>query len=95
MSHLEQISASLGLQVTLTPYLIDGEVVILDQDSHLTGARMLIGTRLRTELELARHRGKWLAQQGLMDWLLYIGEKPIRKHPRTHRDVLTALRAHP
>lgn len=95
MSRRTWISATLGMPIVLTPYLVDGDVfTINDGSSELALPTLLLGTRRRTELEKARHHGKWLAQQGLIEWLAYIGEKPIPKHQRTHEDVLRALRAH-
>ena len=101
MSRRAWISAATGVPILLTDVLEDGEVFF----THTTGLEfggvppagttILLGTRRRTAVEEARYRGKWLAQQGLIDWLLYIGEKPIPKHQRTHQDVLRALRAHP
>lgn len=87
-------SATLGIPIVLTPHALDGEVYYIDSPATNTGTTIYLGTQPRSQLELARWRGKWIAQQGLIDWLRYIGEAPIPKHPPTHKDILNRLKAH-
>lgn len=73
-------------QVHLNPALDDGTVMMLP-------SAVIIGTRPRTELQLAGHHARWLVQQGLIDILSWLGEKPIPKHPTTGQDILAVLKS--
>lgn len=76
----------LGIDVIVNNAIPDGSVVMIGREV------VVIGTCPRTELELAGHHARWLVQQGLMDVLEWLGEKPIPKHPPTGAAILARLR---
>lgn len=80
------MSALLGMRVIINDALPDGTVAIVGNEI------VVIGAFPRTEVELAGYHARWLVQQGLMDILQWLGEKPIPKHPATAASVMTALR---
>lgn len=94
MNQRAYTSASLGIPIVLTPYVKDGTAYAINDPTKLGGTVIHLGTMPRTEVELAGHHGRWLVQQGLIDVLEWLGERPISKHPTTHQDVLRRLRAH-
>ena len=55
-------------------------------------AYIVIGTCPRTEIQQARWRARWLVQQGLIDVLDWLGEKPIPKHPLSGKEVLARFK---
>lgn len=76
----------LGIPVVVNDYLPDGTMVMVGRSA------VIIGAFPRTEVELARYRARWLVQQGLLDVLHWLGEKPIPEHPPTAASVLAAMR---
>lgn len=76
----------LGIDVIVNDALPDGTVAMIGREV------VVIGTRPRTELELAGWHARWLVQQGLIDILEWLGEKPIPKHPPTGAGILARLR---
>lgn len=55
-------------------------------------AYIIIGTHPRTEIQRARWHARWLVQQGLIDVLDWLGEKPIPKHPLSGKEVLARFK---
>jgi hypothetical protein len=78
-----------GMRVVINDALPDGTVAIVGNEV------VAIGAFPRTEVELAGYHARWLVQQGLIDVLHWLGEKPIPKHPPTANGVLAALRGRP
>lgn len=81
-----RVDGALGFGVRFNPELRQGTAY------QLAGGTLILGTRPYDEIDLARHHARWLVQQGLIDVLLWLGETPIPKHPRTVQDVLRGLR---
>lgn len=74
-----------GMQIVINDALPDGTVAIVGNKV------VFIGAFPRTEVELAGYRARWLVQQGLIDILHWLGEKPVPKHPATAESVMAAL----
>ena len=78
-------SSLLGIPIVVSPAMPDGTIAMVGSEL------VLIGTFPRTEIELARYHARWLVQQGLLDVLSWLGEKPIPEHPVTAESVMAAL----
>jgi len=81
-------SSLFGMRVVINDALPDGTMAIVGNEV------VVIGAFPRTEVELAGYHARWLVQQGLIDVLHWLGEKPIPKRPPTANGVLAALRGH-
>lgn len=79
----------LGCPIMTNDQLEDGAIYWVNPPGG--PAYMVVGMRPRTELEQARWRARWLVQQGLIDVLAWLGQKPIPKHPMTGQQVLDRL----
>ena len=80
------LSSVFGIPVVINDFLPDGTVAIVGNST------VIIGAFPRTEVELAGYHARWLVQQGLIDVLQWLGEKPIPKHPVTAASIMAALR---
>jgi hypothetical protein len=77
----------LGYRIVLNQALPDGQVLMFHGDRLI-----VIGTRPRSEVELAGHYARYLVRRGLADVLEWLGEKVGPERPPTHWEILDAMR---
>lgn len=77
-----------GIPVTLSTVLVDGQVMAIGTPPR----QFIIGSRPRTDLELAGYAARALVQQGLADVLAWLGERPLPWPPVTGAEVLDGIR---
>ena len=77
-----------GVPVTLSTLIPDGQVIAIGTPP----IQYLIGSRPRTELELAGYAARRAVQAGLADVLAWLGERPLPWPPVTGAEVLDGIR---
>jgi hypothetical protein len=77
-----------GVPVTLSTLVVDGHVVWIGTPPQ----QVIIGSRPRTDLELAGYYARWRVQAGLADVLEWLGERVIPMPPVTGAEVLDGIR---
>lgn len=77
-----------GVPVTLTTALEDGTVMAIGTPT----VQFLIGSKPRTEVELARYHARWLVQNGLRDVVEWLGERVTPERPVTGAEILDGIR---
>lgn len=80
---------SIGMPIATNDWLEDGALFWVNPPGGVTYA--VVGMRPRSAVEVARWDARWLVQQGLLDVLEWLGEKPIPKKPMTGRQLLEHL----
>lgn len=76
-----------GVPVVESKAVPDGMVLVVGRNE-----MYVIGTCPRSELDLARHRARWLVRRGLADVLEWLGEDVGPEHPATGAQILARLR---
>ena len=77
-----------GVPVALTTMVPDGKVICIGKPLR----QIMIGSKPRTELELAGYWARCYVQAGLRDVLEWLGEKPLPWPPVTGQEILDRMR---
>lgn len=77
-----------GVPVSLTTLIPDGQIVYIGTPP----VQIMVGSKPRTQIELARYAARCAVQAGLRDVLEWLGERPLPWPPVTGAEILDGIR---